>query len=191
MFLRARYGHGGRLNYEKEWRADPQIGGGGELMDQGVHLLDLIYWFLGPLPLQSSLVTTSFWKMEVDDNAVLTLKDKNKWATFHVSCTEWKNTFAMEFYGETGKIIVQGLGRSYGSETLTHYKMSHEMGPPETFHFDFPAEDHSWHLDMENLSDHVLKGIPLLGDLHSARYAMTQVREAYRSNGYLSLPCSV
>jgi len=64
MFLRARYGHGGRVGYEKEWRSIPNLGGGGELLDQGVHLLDLIFWFLGPLPLQSSLVTTSFWDMD-------------------------------------------------------------------------------------------------------------------------------
>src|SRR5205807_4165855 len=47
MFLRARYGHGGRLGMEKEWRGDPQIAGGGEMLDQGVHLIDLSRWFLG------------------------------------------------------------------------------------------------------------------------------------------------
>jgi len=47
MFLRARYGHGGRIGYEREWRAQPQISGGGELIDQGMHLIDLARWFLG------------------------------------------------------------------------------------------------------------------------------------------------
>ena len=47
MFLRARYGHGGRLGYDREWRADPAMSGGGELIDQGVHLIDLARWFLG------------------------------------------------------------------------------------------------------------------------------------------------
>jgi predicted dehydrogenase len=41
MFVRGRYGQGGRLGYEKEWRADPKLSGGGELIDQGVHLIDL------------------------------------------------------------------------------------------------------------------------------------------------------
>jgi predicted dehydrogenase len=47
MFLRARYGHGGRVGYDKEWRADPKLSGGGELIDQGIHLIDLAGWFLG------------------------------------------------------------------------------------------------------------------------------------------------
>ena len=95
MFLRARYGHGGRLHMEKEWRFQPELSGGGELLDQGIHLLDLIHWFLGPLPLHSSLVTRSFWPSSLDDNAVLTLKGESRWASFHVSCSEWKNTFSL------------------------------------------------------------------------------------------------
>lgn len=191
MFLRARYGHGGRLGMEKEWRSLPKIGGGGELLDQGVHLLDLIYWFLGPLPLKSSFVTTSFWKMKVDDNAVLTLANKKSWATFHVSCSEWKNTFSLELYGKTGKVLIQGLGGSYGKETLTYYKMLPQMGPPEMETFEFEQPDQSWFLDLENLTNHLSQKKPLWGDLDSAIYAMEQVRKAYRENGFKKLPCSV
>lgn len=191
MFLRARYGHGGRLGMEKEWRSLPQVSGGGELLDQGVHLLDLIYWFLGPLPLKSSFVATSFWKMDVDDNAVLTLADGNKWATFHVSCSEWKNTFSLELYGKTGKVLIQGLGGSYGKETLTYYKMLPEMGPPQIEVFEFDGVDRSWELDLQNLRDHIENKTPLWGDVDSAIYAMEQVRKAYRENGFTKLPCSV
>jgi predicted dehydrogenase len=191
MFLRARYGHGARIGYEKEWRSDAKISGGGELIDQGVHILDLIYWFLGPLPLKASFVTTSFWDMKVDDNAVLTVADKTKWATFHVSCTEWKNTFSMEIYGRTGKILINGLGRSYGLETLIYYKMLPQMGPPEIETFEFKEADNSWALDLKSLTDHLEKGTPLLGDLESAEYALEQVSDAYKQNGYTNLPCSV
>jgi predicted dehydrogenase len=47
LFIRGRYGHGGRPGYEREWRADAALSGGGELLDQGVHLIDLARWFLG------------------------------------------------------------------------------------------------------------------------------------------------
>jgi predicted dehydrogenase len=193
MFMRARYGHGGRLGYESEWRAQPEVSGGGELLDQGVHVLDLVHWFFGPLPLRSALVTTSFWDMPVDDNAVLTLAEggaRPRWATFHVSCSEWKNTFALELYGRSGKVLVQGLGGSYGKETLTYYRMLPQMGPPEVEISEFEGPDRSWGLDLQNLIDHLEAGVPLLGDLGSARYAMEVVREAYRSNGFSVPSCS-
>jgi len=60
-----------------------------------------------------------------------------------------ENTFSVELYGRTGKILIQGLGRSYGPETLTYYKMLPEMGPPEITIFDFPPEDFSWQKDIE------------------------------------------
>ncbi len=47
MFVRGRYGHGGRVGYDKEWRANKKLSGGGELIDQGPHLIDLSRWFLG------------------------------------------------------------------------------------------------------------------------------------------------
>lgn len=188
MFMRARYGHGARLGYEKEWRAQPELAGGGELLDQGCHILDLIYWFMGPLPLKSALVRTNYWDMKVDDNAVLTVADSDKWATFHVSCSEWKNCFGLELYGRTGKVLIQGLGGSYGKETLTYYKMLPEMGPPKMETFEYDAPDISWELDFKNLSDHLQSGSPLWGDLDSTIYAMTQIRDSYRQNGFEHLP---
>jgi predicted dehydrogenase len=192
MFLRVRYGHGGRLGYESEWRAKPELSGGGELIDQGVHVLDLIHWFLGPLPLQASFVTTSYWDMAVDDNAVLTVGERGpaaRWATFHVSCSEWKNCFSLELYGRTGKVLVSGLGGSYGTETLTYYRMLPQLGPPEVEQREFSGPDRSWALDLQNLVSHLTSGTPLWGDLGSARYALEVVRDAYRQSGY-QLPSS-
>ncbi len=60
MFIRARYGHGGRLGYEKEWRADPSLSGGGELIDQGPHLIDLSRYFLGDFTRVSGFAHTFF-----------------------------------------------------------------------------------------------------------------------------------
>ena len=190
MFLRARYGHGGRLHMEREWRFQPDLSGGGELLDQGVHLLDLIYWILGPVPYHSSLLTKSFWESPVEDNAVMTLRDARCWATFHVSCSEWKNTFALELYGRKGKVLVEGLGGSYGQESLTYYRMLPEMGPPVTSTETFAEADASWLLDLQNLVNHIQHGTPLWGDLQSATYAMTQIRRAYHENGFHHLCCA-
>ena len=71
----ARYGHGGRLGYEREWRADPAVAGGGELLDQGVHLIDLARWFAGRLRGgRAGTLATFFWDMPVEDNGFLLLQ---------------------------------------------------------------------------------------------------------------------
>ncbi len=149
MFIRARYGHGGRVGYDKEWRADPGLSGGGELIDQGIHLIDLAHWFLGDFKTIEGHATTYFWNMPVDDNAFLSLRTaKGQTAWLHVSCTEWKNLFSFEIYGRNAKLLIDGLGRSYGIEKLFHYQMKPEMGPPETKLYEFPGSDESWQIEL-------------------------------------------
>lgn len=185
MFVRARYGHGGRVGYEKEWRADPSISGGGELIDQGVHLIDLASMFLGDFTLVDGYACTQYWQMQVDDNAFMMLRnDKNKVAFLHATCTEWKNTFSFEVYGKNGKIEVSGLGGSYGVEKIIYYKMSKEMGPPETFSWEYPMEDDSWAFEMQEFyMDIRMNRIPEAG-LLQAKNSLAVVNEIYRKSGY-------
>jgi predicted dehydrogenase len=159
MFLRGRYGHGGRRGYDREWRADPAQSGGGELIDQGVHLIDLAHWFLGDLPVVEGHATTSFWDMKVDDNAFLSLRTAaGQTAWLHVSCTEWKNLFSLEIYGRQAKLALDGLGGSYGPERLVYYRMLPQMGPPETTVFEYPGGDESWKLETEAFLDDIRLG---------------------------------
>lgn len=149
MFLRARYGHGGRVGYDREWRSSVEISGGGELIDQGSHLIDLASLWLGELTKICGVTHTYFWDMEVDDNAFLTLETlDHKVAHIHVSCTEWKNLFSIEIYGKKGKIELTGLGGSYGTERISLYLMKPEMGPPETQIWEYPMADQSWTLEL-------------------------------------------
>ena len=150
MFIRARYGHGGRLGYEKEWRADPKLSGGGELIDPGAHLIDLSGWFLGDFVTVNGHLATYFWKMPADDNAFLCLRTGGgQTAWLHVSCTEWKNLFSFEIYGRHAKLHIEGLGGSYGIERLYHYQMLPEMGPPKVSTWEFPHEDESWAVEIK------------------------------------------
>ena len=180
MFIRARYGHGGRIGYEKEWRADVKISGGGELIDQGVHLIDLAGIFLGEFTKVEGHATTYFWKMPVDDNAFLSLRNANgNTAWLHVSCSEWKNLFSLEIYGRDAKLHWEGLGGSYGMERLTYYKMLPQMGPPETTVYEFPNSDESWKIEMaEFFEDIKLKRTPVPG-LKEARAALSVVEKIY------------
>jgi predicted dehydrogenase len=182
MFLRARYGHGGRIGYDKEWRADPKLSGGGELIDQGIHLIDLAGWFLGDFAKVEGHATTYFWDMPVDDNAFLSLQTaKGQTAWLHVSCTEWKNLFSFEIYGRHTKLHIEGLGGSYGVEKLFHYQMKPEMGPPDTKLYEFPGPDESWRLEMTEFEEDVRQKRTPDAGLQEAKAAMEVVEQIYES----------
>ena len=185
MFLRGRYGHGGRKGYDREWRADPTLSGGGELIDQGVHLIDLASWFLGEFPTVDGHVATYFWDMKVDDNAFLSLRTADgQTAWLHVSCTEWKNLFSLEIYGRDGKISMDGLGGSYGPEKVTHYRMLPQMGPPETTVWDFPGGDDSWAAEMAAFAADIRMARAPSPGLHEGIRTLEIVESIYRKSGY-------
>ena len=189
MFIRGRYGHGGRPGYEKEWRADPEKSGGGELIDQGVHLIDLSRWFMGDLTVASGFAHTYFWDMPVDDNAFLALKSPtDQIAWLHVSCTEWKNLFSFEIYGKTGKLHIEGLGGSYGVERLSLYSMLPHMGPPETTVWEYPFADNSWNLELEDFIRSIEMQTEPRGNIHDAKKALDIVRTVYDTCNYLVNP---
>jgi predicted dehydrogenase len=189
LFVRGRYGHGGRIGYDREWRADPAIAGGGELLDQGVHLIDLSRWFLGDFVTVGGHVATFFWKMPVEDNGFLSLRTaRGQTAWLHASCTEWKNLFSLEIYGRDGKLHIDGLGGSYGVERLGYYRMLPQMGPPETTLWEYPGEDRSWQLEFEHFHTCVAgAGLPC-GGLEDALAALEIVSEVYRQSAAAGAP---
>lgn len=180
MFIRGRYGHGGRIGYDREWRSNPKIAGGGELLDQGVHLIDLARWFMGDFPSVEGYAHTYFWDMPVEDNGFMLLRTADQRAAqLHVSCTEWKNLFSLEIYGRTAKLHVEGLGGSYGLERLSHYQMLPEMGPPDTTIYEYPRGERSWELEFEEfLEDIRLNRLPA-ANLHDALATLKIVETIY------------
>ncbi len=185
MFLRARYGHGGRIGYDKEWRSNPGLSGGGELIDQGVHLIDLSRWFLGDFVQTNGFAHTYYWDMPVDDNAFMTLKtDKNQVAFLHVSCSEWKNLFSFEIYGQKGKLHIEGLGGSYGVERLSHYKMLPQMGPPETTIWEYPMADNSWEIEFSEFIEDIKLQRKPAANLDDAHAVLKIVQNIYKESGY-------
>lgn len=185
MFVRARYGHGARLGYEKEWRSNPALSGGGELIDQGPHLIDLSRWFLGDMTEVQGFAHTYFWDMPVDDNGFMLLKTaKQQTAFLHASCTEWKNLFSMEIYGKLGKLDLSGLGGSYGLEKITWYKMLPEMGPPDTTSWEYPMADDSWAVEIAEFFEDIRLNREPAANLADASAALVIVEKIYRESGY-------
>lgn len=139
LYIRARYGFRGRPGYEKEWRFNRKISGGGQLMDQGMHLIDLARHFLGDFNQVKGFAENMYWG-DVDDNAFLVLKTKNgQVAQLHASWTEMDWTHCFEIFGEMGMLRVDGLDSRYGGpERLTAFLGDRRKGSfskPETIEF--------------------------------------------------------
>ena len=185
MFIKASYGHGGRSDYDKEWRMNPKISGGGELIDQGSHLIDLSEFFFGKIVKAEGTLRDFFWKKKVDDNAFLTLKFKNNLISFlHVSCTEWKNNFLFEIYGTKGKLRIEGKGGSYGKEILKLYKMNRKNTYPKIFSWKFSKKDHSWSRELnEFYKDIQFNRNPNPG-LQQALSVLHVIKKVYKINKY-------
>ncbi len=148
LYLRGVYGHGGKKNYSKEWRGLKNQSGGGQLIDQGIHLIDLSRFFLGKLNVQSSYFDNMFWNTKVEDNIFMTLKYKKKIAFLHASWTEWKNKFYLEIFGKKGKIEISGKGGSYGAEKVTIFKMHKKQIKPNKKIINFSNNDLSWKYEL-------------------------------------------
>lgn len=117
LFIRARYGFGGRPGYDKEWRLDKTVSGGGHLIDQGVHMIDLAKSFIGEISQSHGFTSDTFWKRGVEDNAFVMIQGKNKAiGSIHVSLTQWQRLHNFEIYGTKGYLSIEGLGQKYGPE---------------------------------------------------------------------------
>ena len=183
MFIRARYGHGGRLGYEREWRADAAVSGGGELIDQGIHLVDLTRFLAGDVALAFSDLRTAFWPMEVEDNAFLALDcASGAFAWLHASWTEWKNLFSLELMLERAKIEISGLGGSYGVETLILSEMLPEMGPPVESRQSWDDGDSSWGAELEDIAAAIVGEDAIGASIDDAVAALRVVDAAYAAH---------
>ena len=162
--LRGLYGKSGGKNFDKSWRNDFKISGGGILLDQGIHMIDLFRYFSNDeFECLSSHLTSSFWNVECEDNAFLTLKSKNDIvATLHSSATQWKHKFLLEMAFENGYINLDGIlssTRSYAPETMIIGKREFEditfaMGKPKES-ITYYEYDNSWELELKEFIDAV------------------------------------
>ena len=186
-FARCIYGHGGRPGYEKEWRASKDVCGGGELLDQGVHVVDLFRWFMGDFDEAFGYVPTFYWNMEVEDNAFALFKTaKGQIASMHTSWTQWKNRFIFEVYGEAGYLIVDGLGGSYGPEKLTIGKrpkkdQQYIGGVPDEEVIIFDGPDISWDLEWKEFVQAIQESREPLGNGRDGLEANRMLAAVYRS----------
>lgn len=188
LYVKGTYGKSGGARYRESWRTKRQIAGGGILLDQGIHMLDLFAVFLGPLTVVDAVLTDSFWGCGVEDNAFVLLESAQRVpATLHSSATLWKHTFRLEIGCRDGYLVASGLlskTGSYGREQLVIGRRQFEdeaaaLGNPreEIIYFD---RDESWDKEMQEFVSAAMEGRPAAhGTLEEARQAMALVRDVY------------
>lgn len=181
--IRVCYGHGGRPGYEKEWRGDLALAGGGELTDQGVHVADLIQWFGGLPDNAFAWLQTAVWPIHpLEDNAFgLFRYAGGAIASLHTSWTQWKNLFSFELYGQHGSLSIEGLGGSYGPERLITAIRNPAGGVPAMNEEAFKGPDLSWQLEWDEFVEAVEKGRTYCGTPEEGVRAMAMIDALYRS----------
>lgn len=189
LWLRGVYGKAGGIQFENNWRSDKTKAGGGILLDQGIHMLDICRYFVGDFHEIKSMTTTSYWNIPVEDNAFVLLRTtEGQIASIHSTSTQWKHKFSLEISLEDGYINLNGLltsTRSYGDEILTFARKQFEdttfaLGKPreETVYFD---RDDSWRLETEEFISAIIEDKPIEnGTSEDALNVMKLIEEIYK-----------
>lgn len=192
LYLKGTYGKSGGSRYRESWRNRKEISGGGILLDQGIHMLDLFGLFLGPLTVVDAVLSDAFWHCGLEDNACVLLRSRQGIPAFlHSSATLWKHTFQFEIGCQEGYLVATGLlskTGSYGREQILIGRRQFEdqslaLGNPreEILYFD---RDESWKLEVEEFLCAVKDGRPAThGTLEEARQVMALIRDVYQKRG--------
>jgi len=183
-FLRCRYGHGGRPGYENHWCTDLELSGGGVLLEQGIHIIDLVRYLLGEPAKVLSSTNRFFWNFRhVEDNCFLLIETSaRQTAQLHVSWTQWTNLFSLEIFGRDGSLELTGRDGHYGPPKLVWSKRNPGHRRPEQEIFEYPAENNSWEREWVDFVNAIESGHQPLGNGEDGLRALEIVDAAYRSS---------
>lgn len=152
LWMRGTYGKGQGSGNPNEWRDNPDLAGGGILLDQGIHMLDLFRHFAGEFSEIKSMCA-AFSNSPMEDNAFALLRnERGTIAQLHSSFTQWKHRFTLEIFCEDGYVIVDGMPsstRSYRDEWIIQGRRHTGFAignPPEER--TFCNTDPSWELEL-------------------------------------------
>lgn len=190
------YGKAGGLSFRTEWRNQPALSGGGILIDQGIHMLDLFLYFMGDLSVAHSSVDCLAWEgLPAEDSAAVILRSPDsRVAMLHSSALQWKHKFDMDLMLTNGYIALNGLltsTRSYGEERISYYQKDLSMetgliGNPVEHTMCFDRDD-SWDCEIAEFYDAAHDGSPVInGTIDDALRVMRLVEDIYAKGNLVS-----
>lgn len=165
--MRGVYGKAKLITFNQpEWRSKREIAGGGVLLDQGIHMVDLMRLFAGEFDEVYSFISNSHWGYEVEDNAYALMRTKNGViATLNSSATQWRHRFHLDINLEKGSLILSGIlsgSKSYGAETLTIVTADpdNDNGEPKEQIIKY-NKDPSWDDEIDSFAKAILDGVEI------------------------------
>ena len=192
LWMRGRYGKSVTPDYCDQWRAKKELAGGGILIDQGIHMLDLFLYLAGDFDSVKAEVSNLYWKMDVEDNAFVILRNTktNCVASLHSTMTQWRHLFSLEVFLEKGYMVLNGLitsTMSYGKEILTIAK-SRSAAPAATWQDEVKTEymnNNSWRYEMSQFFDAIREDRPVkIGNSDDALRLMTIIDKIYAQKSF-------
>jgi predicted dehydrogenase len=188
LWMRGRYGKSVETDFYKNWRSKKEYSGGGILIDQGIHMLDIFLYLAGDFDKIQAVVSNLYWDLDIEDNVFAMLQNsKNKIAaSLHSTMTQWRNLFSLEVFFEKGYVVLNGLNtssKSYGEEILNIAK-NRSLAPAaiweeeENIHFKI---DNSWEKEIIEFNKSIIKNTkPIIGNSLEALQLMKVIDKIYK-----------
>ncbi len=190
LWMRGRYGKSVDRSFFNSWRANKKLAGGGILLDQGIHMLDLFIMFSGGFDSVKAEVSNRYWGLDVEDNVFAIYKNSTNGivASLHSTMTQWRHLFSLEVFLEKGYLVLNGLKTSsgtYGDEILSIAK-NRTSAPAATWedeeHIKFPT-DISWQSEVEHFFDSIKNKRPIsIGSSKNALDVMKLIDMTYEEH---------
>jgi len=180
--LRGVYGKSAIISFESDWRTKRAIAGGGILLDQGIHMVDLMRLFAGEFAEVKSYVSNAHWGHDVEDNAYALMRTHDGViGMLHSSATQWRHRFSLEMAFQNGTLLLSGIlsgSKSYGAETLTvAWNTSDGNGDPREQMTRY-NQDPSWASEIAELVEAIRNDRPI--EIGSAEDALDTMHLVYR-----------
>jgi predicted dehydrogenase len=185
--MRGVYGKSKIISFAGGWRAHRKFSGGGILLDQGIHMVDLMRFFCGEFVEVKSFVSNEFWNHDVEDNAYAIMRDtKRRVAILHSTATQWQHRFMLDIAMTKGALSLQGIlsgTKSYGQERLHIIKRSDEnVGSQEEQVINY-LQDNSWKEEINEFAEAIINNqLIKTGTSHDALMTMKLVYRIYCSD---------